>query len=789
MTENLRREGSYGNVSLDQHEEPAVRSTILATMSLLLTCLCPALAFAAAPASGADGKIVLWDGHNHGQGTPTAGDKPTTDPAISISYRADARDTGAGAIAVQAEGPGMIGGWWQLTDKPGAGVDINGSVNLVLQLKVEGKAKPQAVFVRLHDAAGQLSTALNVADYIDGMNDGQWHEVVLPLKDFLHGQNGFSATTFDGVEFRGFSWVGPPKSFVVLVSAIALDNRPSHGRFDPVPPVARQPRPVAADAPAVTAEVDITDAGKPISPLIYGAACDGMVARATGLTIVRQGGNTASTGNWKGGFWSSGGDWYNVNNPAKFKPAPAEERFKAFGELKKMGLELYQTIPIMGRVAKDGTSVGFDINKYPDQTTWEGKDHPGDQHPNAGSGVQYVRDEKGEIKKDAHGRPVTRLIPPNPDDVSIEMSPDEQCQELEFEVRNEGFGAADKGGIKYVCLDNEPMIWHSTHPCFHPLGCGYDEYWQRTVEYAGRLKKIDPSVKIAGPATFGWTDLFYSGLDSQLVSQGKGTWKSPPDYTAHGKVPFLKWWMKQLNAYEKEQGVRLIDILDFHFYAQVNNRAGSDARTMEDRVQETRIYWDPIYKDPSWIGAETAHIIQVIPLLKEWIAECNPGMLTSIGEYSMDGGDNISGGVAEAELLGIFAREGLDMAFLWGEPTPNSSIHFGFAMLRNPDGKFTSFGDRYLPAKVDAPTDVSVHTARDSASGRISFVLVNKRGAKDARVTLKLNKPIPEQKAVFYEYSAADRRAIGQLPAHKVGGDRIAIDLPAMSVLRFDVVP
>jgi hypothetical protein len=131
-------------------------------------------------------------------------------------------------------------------------------------------------------------------------------------------------------------------------------------------------------------------------------------------------------------------------------------------------------------------------------------------------------------------------------------------------AKNLNYGTADKGGIKYVALDNEPMLWASTHRGMHPKGCSYDELWERTKTYGSLLKKINPSVKIAGPTLWGWTAYFYSGLDAQLVTQGKGTWDDPPDHVAHGKVPLAKWYMKQLAEHQKATGQRLVDILDFH---------------------------------------------------------------------------------------------------------------------------------------------------------------------------------------------------------------------------------
>ena len=313
--------------------------------------------------------------------------------------------------------------------------------------------------------------------------------------------------------------------------------------------------------------------------------------------------------------------------------------------------------------------------------------------------------------------------------------------------------------------------------------------WDRTLAYSSALKKIDPGVKVAGPCAWGWNEYFYSGLDQQLISKGKGTWQDPPDSAAHGRVPLAKWWMKKLADHEKRTGQSLVDVLDFHFYPQTGIYGGgkvNDPKTMELRAQQTRTLWDPGYKDPSWMGKETGKVIRLIPKMREWVDECNPGMQTALGEYNFGGEQDVSGGVAQAELLGVFAREKLDFAFLWLFPERSTSHWFAFLLYRNPDGRHTSFGDRYLPAKVSAPDDVSVHAAKDTKTGRLTFVLVNKRAAKGAKVTIKLAAPVPEQEVTPYEYSPADRRAIGQLPGRKVSGKTIETDLPAMSVLRFE---
>jgi hypothetical protein len=562
--------------------------------------------------------------------------------------------------------------------------------------------------------------------------------------------------------------------FVAPACAAGAGDRPV------IRPVPRQPAKLTGEVIHVTAEVDTKAEGTPISPYIYGAAMgDRQAAGECGVTIMRAGGNEVSALNWKHGYWGKGNDWFFTNYGTETPPAQ-NWLVKFHGENKAAGLETYLTIPTMGRVAKDGTGVAFDIRKYPGQEDWAGKHQPGDRQAFAGNGVRLVNGKKQDVD-------------PNPDDTSVVMPPAEQADMLRFMIRDMKYGPASAGGLKFLALDNEPGLWNSTHRGMHPQGMSYDELWEKTRTYATLLKQIDPGVKIAGPCAWGWTEYFHSGLDQQLINQGKGTWQDPPDGAAHGRVPLAKWWMKKLAEHRKQTGQSLVDVLDFHFYPQTgiyNGGKVNDPQTMELRAQQTRTLWDPKYRDPSWMaGTAPDGAIRLIPMMKEWVAECNPGMQTSLGEYNFGGEQDASGGVAQAELFGVFARERVDFAFLWLFPAPNTGHWFAFHLFRNPDGHHTAFGDRYLPAKVSSPDDVSVHAARDGKSGRLTLVLVNKRAAKGARVTIELAAPVPAQDVTPYEYGAVDRTAIGQLPARKVSGRVIDVDLPAMSVLRFDVKP
>lgn len=741
-------------------------------------------------------KLMIWDGEKFASGLSWV--SPTT-PLNFIKAQSEEAHNGNVALEFHGEGSGWIGGgwnwhgWWPAD----SGDDISDYRNLSFWMKVESPAdkRPDGINLSLNCSSSRKATpGVNVLDYCEQLLDGAWHEVIIPLVDMYQGKTDFDAAKAWELDID--TWSPHDQVYSVFLDEIAFEQRPvrAHSAWVTLPE-ARPPKPVGQNPSSVTAEVDVKAEGSPISPYIYGAAMgDRKAAVEMGLTMLRAGGNPVSPVNWKHGYGAKGSDWF-FQNTGEETP-PARNWLVTFhGENNKAGLETYLTIPTMGRVAKDGTSVAFDIRKYPDQESWAGKSQPTDRLPNAGNGRQFVRGADGNILADNNGRPVLRDIESDPNETSVAMPPEEQAQMLEFMVKDLGYGTADKGGVKFIALDNEPTLWHRTHRGMHPEPCSYDELWERTSTYAGLLKKLDPNVKIAGPTSWGWTAYFYSGLDAEAAEQGKATWDDPPDFAAHGRIPITKWWLQKLREYEQNTGVRLVDILDFHFYPQTGiymAGAPTDPKVMEGRVQETRVMWDPDWADPSWTandpnGRKVGGRLKLIHLMKGWITECNPGMMTCLGEYSFGGDTDVSGGVAQCELLGVFAREGLDFAFFWFFPAVNSPQYFAFKMLRNPDGQHTAFGDRYLPCKCSAPDDISVHAARDTKTGKLTFVLVNKRAAKDARVTLNLSAPVPAQDVTLYEYSDVDRFTIGELPARKLSGRQIQVDLPRMTVLRFDL--
>ena len=261
---------------------------------------------------------------------------------------------------------------------------------------------------------------------------------------------------------------------------------------------------------------------------------------------------------------------------------------------------------------------------------------------------------------------------------------------------------------------------------------------------------------MAGFCSWGWTDLYYSAADA-----GADNYRTRPDWKAHDKVGLAEWFIKKCGEYKKaHDGKALVDVFDVHWYPQCQFRGqgpyqgkGLSEGLNALRMRSTRDLWDPKYEQESWIkNTDNYTPVALIPRVKKWIADRNPGMELCLGEYNFGGGDNVTGGLAQAEVFGVLAREGVDLAFIWYQPEGTQEL--AWRLFRSYDGKRGRFGDRWLDCGSDNP-DLSVFAAGRRRTARSRWSVINKNlnspvraeaglrqaQGQDARLALRPGRP------------------------------------------------
>lgn len=490
------------------------------------------------------------------------------------------------------------------------------------------------------------------------------------------------------------------------------------------------------NGPAVS--IDVLNIDHTISDGIYGynfAGTDDL--DQLDIPINRWGGNATTRYNWEYDSTNRASDWYyenipNTNStPGDLPDGSSSDRFIEKNNL--YGVDTILTIPMIGYVAKDRAgspgnyNCAYPVNAYGAQQSVD------PWLTNCGNGVLM------------DGTQITW------NDLSLtSIAVDESYVQAWVDHLVPKYGSANTGGVRYYNLDNEPMLWNSTHRDIHNSAVGYDEIYNRTIAYASAIKTADPGAQTLGPVVWGWTAYFWSSLDQ---APGGNWWSNPQDRNAHGGTPFLEWYLQQMQAYENENSVRLLDYLDIHYYPQasVSLRPAGDAATQARRLRTTRSLWDPTYVDESWIS----DTVMLVPRMKLIIENNYPGTKLAITEYNYGGLEHINGALTQADVLGIYGREGVDIATLWDSDVISSPGAFAFKMYRNYDGTGSKFGDQGLSAVSTDQSLLSVFASRRQSDSVLTVMFVNKAG-DDLGTPVTLTGLSGTYLAEVYTYSAND---------------------------------
>jgi hypothetical protein len=533
--------------------------------------------------------------------------------------------------------------------------------------------------------------------------------------------------------------------------------------------------PVTAAGPALT--VDAGNQTHPISPFIYGMnsyTLDEAAEKAISLPVDRWGGDGTSLYNYQLDVSNAGSDWYFQNSVG----ATGQQETSAFNAQVEsdaaIGAKTMGTVPLEGWVAKDGTSCSFPASIYPSQYQFDPYD--------AACG-------DGELPNPSNPNNPTNVTGNDPTLTATPVGPSWTGTWVSYLVNK--FGTAAQGGVAIYDLDNEPDWWDGEHRDVHPQPFTYDELTNSGIAAALAVKTADPTAEVSGPVMVFWWDLFYSKKDVEAGWVAGGgpcyqPWSNPADRKAHNGTPLIEYYLQQFAAYQAAHNLRLLDYLDLHSYLAATyngNTVGlttaGDTGEQEARLNSTRALWDPAYTDPNY--AQPNYITdanytssctlplqapQFIPMAQSWIAKDYAGTKLAFSEYNWGGQEHINGALAQADVLGIFGRYGVDLATLWGPPDPVKQVPglMAFEVFRNYDGHGAMFGDMAISSTSVDQGKLSVYGALRTSDNMVTLIVINKTYG-DLTSTLSVNNlPATTTSAKAYLYSNANLNAIVAQP-------------------------
>jgi fibronectin type 3 domain-containing protein len=523
----------------------------------------------------------------------------------------------------------------------------------------------------------------------------------------------------------------------------------------------------ASPAANVTITIDATRT-KPISPWIYGINFyDGVTGAPPQLTFDRAGGNRWTAYNWETNASNAGSDYLYENDNYLSRSNVAGEAVRSFiAQDQSIGVASLITVQLQGLVAGDENGP-VSVTNPPDLTRFK-----------------QVVDKKSTVSA------VPFTVTPPTTDANVFM--DEFVWALDQKFSGMGIFGANPTHPTFVSLDNEPELWNSTHlEVQGPNPVTSDNYITKTITLTKALKDQFPKMVIFGPVHYGF--------------QGIYNWQGELSATPNGANWFPDKYLTALNTASAAYGTPLVDVYDFHWYAEEYDANGTRSlnltgTTLTDAqvqliVQSPRNLWDPTFTDPTnsnpWIYEELGNTsINILGRLQAKINAEFPGMKISITEYESGGWNHIAGTIAQADNLGIFGSQGVFAANFWPPGGTYSYALAGFRAFRDFDGAGANFGDTSLEASSSSVQNVVVYASSDSTTpGRFVFVAINR--STSSQVTA-INGQSLSGTAHLYQMTSAS--AQGQSPVQPVSigtmavsGTSLTVTLPALSVTTIEV--
>ena len=514
----------------------------------------------------------------------------------------------------------------------------------------------------------------------------------------------------------------------------------------------------------VTITVDAQRNRHVISPLIYGVAFAPDAATVADLNtpLHRSGGNSETRYNWQTNAHNHAADWY-FQSIADSPSTPAAATDSFVSDSKNGGAEPALTIPMIGWMPKLGPSRGklasYSIAKYGPQT---------------GSDSEWMPDAGNGISSTNGNQPITWN---DPNDANFLTN--STFQQAFVQHLTNRWGLSSNGGVRYYIMDNEHSIWHSTHQDVHPNGASRAEIRDKFFDYAGMVKRLDPNALVWGPEEFGWSGYLYSGADLQYG--GQHGWGYLPDRSTNGGMDYMPWLLSQFYQRATNTNQRLLDYFTLHCYPQSGEALSTDVSTSMQllRNRSTRQLWDTNYVDASWIN----QVVMLIPRMKGWVASYYPGTKIGITEYNWGAEDHINGATTQADILGIFGREGLDLATRWTTPASSTPTYKAMKIYRNYDGNKSGFGDTSVSATGPSPDNVATFAAVRSSDGALTVMVINKQLTSGASTTVNLASFLPAGTAQVWQLTSAN--TITRLSDLSFSGSNFTSTVPVQSITLF----
>ncbi len=275
----------------------------------------------------------------------------------------------------------------------------------------------------------------------------------------------------------------------------------------------------------------------------------------------------------------------------------------------------------------------------------------------------------------------------------------------------------DMKRFEYWSMDNEMEIWSGTHSDL-PLTVTQQFLVERYLDVAKKAKKAWKDIKLTGPvAANEWQ---WCGVDSD------------PNAAEERNYCWLEYFIKKVAEAQKASGVKLLDVLDIHWYPT--------EKTYEDRINWHRVFFDTTYVYPGANGIKKVNggwdnsIVKefIFKRLNDWLNAYygkNHGIGLGLTETDLTTDDAMLTALIYASFLGTFMDNGVELftPWSWGDGM-DEVAHL-----------FIRYGHEFRVASTSSNDSlVSAYSSVTESQDSMTIILVNRSEKMSQTVNLSV---------------------------------------------------
>lgn len=456
----------------------------------------------------------------------------------------------------------------------------------------------------------------------------------------------------------------------------------------------------------IVVTVNAATGKKPVSPYIYGrnnsfansfgtntSASDMVYFKEAGLRFAREnGGNNATKYNWRKKI-SSHPDWYN--NVYNHDWDAMSKNIMA----NVPDMQVMWAFQLIGKVAANKTN-NFNDWAYNQSKWWTGcsQNLAGGGTLNAAGGS-------------------TATVNGNPALYTQDWPADSTVEVLNNWFGTKGIGL-NKNNFQYWSMDNEPEIWSGTHDDVMPTQQTAATFMTNYFAVAKKARALFPGIKLCGPVCANEWQWYKWGTESLKIDGKYYCW--------------LEYFLKRVADEQKASGIKLLDVVDIHWYPEES----ADA----DVLQLHRIFYDQTYAYPGingvksinggWDATQKEYIFKRI---NDWLTTyfgANHGITLGLSEMGVNSTNINVNSVLYASLLGTFANNGVEVFTPWTWKVGMwETLHLFSRYAKNTSVASTS----------TVENTVSAYTTVTSAADSMTVILVNRDLSATRNVTVNIS--------------------------------------------------